>query len=108
MQETRFIKIQGNEAGAHQNQTHLGPPYCIHGKLWIPDGYAVIPNDMETPNFPFGDITVEEINGIPTVTSWTPREIPEPEPDPVPEPSTREQIDELKEAMDMILTGVTE
>ena len=52
----------------------------------VPDGYAVIPEALGTPetleNYPFGEITIEEIDGIPTVTSWTPLPIPEPEPQP--------------------------
>lgn len=45
----------------------------------IPNGYAVIPADMETPNFPFGDVEVKEIDGVMTVTKWVARTIPEAE-----------------------------
>ena len=70
----RIIKIEQLENGAHQNQ-------CANFKT-IPEGYAVIPDDLETPNFPFGDITIAEIEGVITVTSWTAKEIPvEPEPE---------------------------
>lgn len=79
----------------------------------IPQGWAVIPEDMETPNLPYGDITVEDIpkmaietneegeeievvvGYIPTVTSWTPREMPEPTPEPEPEPTSDELMDIL-------------
>ena len=67
----RIIEIAALPNGAHRNQT------------WnsgiLPEGYAVIPDDLETPNFPFGDIEVEEIEGIMTVTAWTPGVMPEPE-----------------------------
>lgn len=82
----RLIEIFKQENGSHANQTsNLG---------FIPSGYAIIPDDMETPNFPFGDITVEEIDGVMTVTSWTPGEIQEP---PVlePEPTTEEILNTL-------------
>lgn len=69
----RMIEIAALDNGAHRNQT-------FHGVL--PEGWAVIPNDMDTPNFPFGEITVEDVNGIPTVTSWIPGVMPEPEPEP--------------------------
>ena len=89
-----IIKIQSNDNGSHDNQ---------NGSVML-DGWAVIPSSvgtMETlENFPFGGITVEEINGVPTVTSWTPGVMPEPEPEPDPEPTTDELMD--------ILLGVTE
>jgi hypothetical protein len=68
----RLIKIEKFENGAHDNQT-------IDRAINVPNGWAVIPDDMETTNFPFGDLTTEEINGVITVTSWTPGEIPEAE-----------------------------
>lgn len=61
----RLIEILKQDNGSHRNQT-------ISGVMSIPEGWAEIPENMETENFPFGDITVEEINGKPTVTSWTP------------------------------------
>lgn len=72
----RIIEIAALANGAHRNQTFHGP---------LPDGWAVIPDGMATPNFPFGDVTVEEISGVPTVTSWIPGVVPEPEPIPEPE-----------------------
>ena len=83
----RIIEITALENGAHRNQT-------FHGVL--PEGWAVIPKGMETENFPFGDITVEEVNGVPTVTSWTPLPIPEPE--PIPEPTEDDVWAELDAA----------
>ena len=89
----RIIEIEASPNGAHNNQTSSGI-------IPIPDGWALIPDDVKTPNFPYGDITAEKISGVMTVTSWTPRPIPEPEPMPEPEPSANELLD--------ILLGVTE
>lgn len=92
----RMIEITALENGAHNNQT-------FHGVL--PDGWAVIPDDMECENFPFGNVTVEEIDGVMTVTSWEPLPIPEPEPEPV-EPETDDVTwDVMAEA---IVEGVNE
>lgn len=74
----KIIKIAQLDNGGHYNQT-------INRTMTIPDGWAVIPDDMKTENFPFGDIEVEEIGGVMTVTSWTPGTIPEPGPEPDPE-----------------------
>lgn len=63
----RAIEIAALSNGAHRNQTGLDV---------LPDGWAVIPESMVCDNFPFGDITVEEIDGVMTVTSWTPGIIP--------------------------------
>ena len=93
----KIIEIKALENGGHRNQTS---DYITI----IPDGFAVIPDDMETPNFPFGEVTVEEIDGVMTVTSWTPGVIPEVE--PIPEPVNDElTTDALASA---ILEGVNE
>lgn len=84
MQIVEIIKLDN---GAHRNQTWDGLP--------IPEGYAVIPDGMVTENFPFGDITVEEVEGVMTVTSWTPGTMPEPEPEPKPEATTDEVLNAL-------------
>ena len=68
----RIIEITALSNGAHRNQTYTG----LHG--YIPEGWAVIPGNMDTPNFPFGEVTVEDVNGIPAVTKWTPLPVPEP------------------------------
>lgn len=88
----RIIEIAPLSNGAHRNQTG--------GLSVVPAGWAVIPADMETPNFPFGEVEVAEIDGVMTVTKWTPGEMPEPEPEPEPEPTADELMD--------ILLGVTE
>lgn len=58
----KIIEITPLANGAHRNQTASA----------CPEGWAVIPDDMECGNFPFGTITVSD--GI--VTSWTPGEVP--------------------------------
>jgi hypothetical protein len=84
----RLIKIESSTNNAHHYQT-------INRISQIPEGWAVIPDDMETPNLPYGYITVEEIEGVMTVTSWTPGEMPEPSHVPEPEPTADELIDIL-------------
>ena len=80
----RAIEIAALSNGAHRNQTGLDV---------LPDGWAVIPDDMVCENFPFGEVTAEEIDGVMTVTRWTPGAIPEPEPAPEPEPETPTDIE---------------
>jgi len=56
-----IIEINPLDNGAHRNQT---------GVFYeIPEGWAVVPDDMETPNFPFGEIEVadEDVIKIETV-----------------------------------------
>ena len=80
----RIVEIQALDNGAHRNQ---------EGDLsYIPDGWAVIPEGIETPNFPFGELTAEKIDGIMTVTSWKAGVIPETQPDPEPPISDVEQL----------------
>ena len=79
-----MIEITALDNGAHQNQTY-------HGVL--PEGWAVIPDDMACENFPFGEVEAEEINGIMTVTKWTPGVMPEPEPIPEAEPTQLDIIE---------------
>lgn len=65
----KIIEIVPLSNGAHRNQ---------NGNLnTIPSGWAVIPSDIICENFPFGEVEVVEINGVMTVTKWTPSEIPE-------------------------------
>ena len=82
----RIIEISALQNGAHRNQT---------GSFnTIPDGWAIIPDDMVTPNFPFGEITVDN-HTPPIVTSWTAGTIPEPEPESTPEPTTDDVLNAL-------------
>ena len=68
-----MIEITALANGAHRNQTFNGV---------LPDGWAVIPDGLETANFPFGAVTAEKINGVMTVTKWTPGTMSEPDPEP--------------------------
>ena len=64
-----IIEIEALENGAHRNQNgFIGD---------VPSGWAVIPDGMELPNFPFGDIAVDETQTPPVVTSWTPLPVPD-------------------------------
>ena len=48
-----YIEILALENGAHRNQT---------GSLSaIPEGWAVIPDELETENFPYGEVEVEDV-----------------------------------------------
>lgn len=85
----RIVEIKALDNGAHNNQTIDGV-FTV-----IPDGYAVIPDDMICENFPFGEVKTEEIDGVMTVTEWVPGVIPEPEPMPELEPTTAELLDIL-------------
>ena len=88
----KIIKINPLENGAHDNQTIGG---VAADNFNVPDGWAILPDGMETPNFPFGDITVDETQTPPVVTSWTPLPIPDPEPAPEPEPTADEVLNAL-------------
>lgn len=77
----KIIEIVAFENGAHRNQT------SDIDLVFIPDGWAVVPDEMECENFPFGEVTVEEIDGVTTVTNWVAGVIPEPEPEPKAEPT---------------------
>jgi uncharacterized coiled-coil protein SlyX len=86
----KMIEIVALENGAHRNQIFKGA---------LPDGWAVIPDGVITVNFPFGEVEAEEINGVMTVTKWTPGTMPEPEPIPDPEPTIDDRVTELEEQL---------
>ena len=90
----QIIEIQPLDNGAHRNQSV--------NFTFLPDGWAVIPEEIETPNFPFGEIEVEEIDGVQTVTKWIAGEIPEPE--PIPEPEVSVTADDILN----VILGVSE
>ena len=84
-----IIKIEPYENGAHDNN-------IIHGvnpsTFPIPDGYAIIPDNMPIPDtFPFVDITVEG-DGPPVVTGMTAGVVPPSPPEPEPDPSEIEVL----------------
>lgn len=89
-----IIKIAPHPNGGHDNQT-------TSAQIPIPEGYALLPEGVGTPetleNYPFGEITVADVDGVPTVTSWTP--LPVPEPDPGPEPETGYSAEEMIRAL---------
>ena len=80
-----IIEIQSLDNGAHRNQNG--------GISVVPEGWAVVPADMECENFPFGDITVNA-ETPPVVTKWTP--LPMPEVEPVKEAPTQLDIIEAQ------------
>lgn len=87
----KIIKIEPYDNGAHANQQSSST-------FPVPDGYALIPDDMPIPDtFPFVDITVAG-SDPPVVTSMTPRVVP-PEPEPAPEP-----INELEQLRTEVAT----
>lgn len=81
-----IIKIDPLENGAHDNQTIDG---FTPDTFPVPEGWACLPEELGTPNtlenYPFGELAVADVEGVPTVTGWTPGELPPsaPEPEPV-------------------------
>lgn len=98
----QIIKIKPNSNGSHDNQT-------LHGV--VPDGYAVIPNDMEIPDtFPFVAVSAEK--GV--VTNMEKSTVPETEPQPKELTqeeritALQEQLTITQEALDAVLMGEIE
>lgn len=100
-----IVEIATLNNGAHRNQN------C--SLSYIPEGWAVVPDTIEVPGtFPFVDI---EVDGQ-TVITMTPGVVPEPEPpEPDPQPTLDERVQtledssaEMSEALDLLLSGVTE
>ena len=92
----RLIQIKPLPNGGHRNQSG--------DFAFVPDGYAVIPKGIETPNFPFGAVEVEEVDGVMTVTKWIPGLMPE----VVEEIPPISPIEQLRADVDFIaaMTGV--
>lgn len=84
----RIIEIAALSNGAHRNQT----PNSL---ITVPDGWAVVPDHMNTPNFPFGDVVVEEVKGVMTVVEWIPGVMPEQEPEAEEEPTAQDDTDSM-------------
>lgn len=96
----KITEIAALDNGAHRNQTGAFSN--------VPEGWAVLPDDLVTENFPFGEVIVEGVNGVPTVTKWVPLPMPEPEPEPTDQELTTEQrVTDLEEAMELLLSGAT-
>ena len=83
-----IIEITALSNGAHRNQT-------VSGAVTVPDGWAILTDGMDTPNFPFGEVTVDN-SAPPVVTSWKAGELPDPEPEPDPPPTTEERVAALE------------
>ena len=84
----RIIEIAALSNGAHRNQT----PNSL---MAVPDGWAVVPDHMDTPNFPFGEVAVEKVNGVMTAVEWIPGVMPEQEPEVEAEPSAQDDTDAM-------------
>ena len=69
----RIVEIAALENGAHRNLDTTGRT--------VPDGWAIVPAGLETPNYPFGNLTVDG-QTPPVVLTWEPLPVPEPEPEP--------------------------
>lgn len=88
-----IIKIAPSPSGAHNDMVIQ---WATPATFPVPDGWAILPDGMDTQNFPFGTIAVDD-STPPVVTSWTAGEVPPPEPEPEPEPE-KTVWDELDEA----------
>ena len=93
-----IIEIKPSSDGAHNNQ---GTTPKI-----IPDGWAKVPEGLELPNFPFGEVETEEVDGVMTVTKWTP--LPVPETNPIEPEIKPTELEQLRADVDYIaiMTGV--
>lgn len=81
----KIIEIAALENGAHRNQELFGVDLPE-----LPEGWAVIPEEMDIPDtYPFVNIEVE--NGI--VTAMTAGEVPEPGPESTPEPTAQDRLE---------------
>ena len=73
----KIIELSVLSNGAHRN---------TESYAWLspPEGWAMIPEDMEMPaSYPFVGVEAEEIDGIMTVTALTPGTVPEPDLEPI-------------------------
>ena len=67
----KLIEIKSLENGGHRN---------VAGDFdAIPEGWAIIPDSMETPNVPFGEIEVKKTDGVMVVTKWKEGTLPKSE-----------------------------
>ena len=82
----RIVEINALENGAHRNQNS--------NTRMVPNGWAIVPDTLKTPNFPFGEIEVSEVDGVMTVTKWVAKEMPPVEEIPK-EPTAQEDTDAM-------------
>ena len=99
----QMLEIEPYPNGSHDNRTYNGT---------LPDGWAAIPEDMDCPDFPFGEVEAEEMTytrdtgvvdedgnievetfTLMTVTKWTAGEMPEPQPMPEPEATQLDRVE---------------
>lgn len=70
----RIVEITKSENGFHNNCD-----FSTNVTFELPDGWAVIPENLETPNFPFGEVVVKKVDNVTTVVEWVPGVVPEDE-----------------------------
>ena len=103
----QIIEIASLENRSHRNQDgFIGE---------VPNGWAIIPDGMELPNFPFGDLTVDETQTPPVVTSWTPLPVPDDPTSETDQPTVEARLTALeaeaehakadREALNILLGG---
>lgn len=81
----RIIEITALDNGAHRNQNGFIKK--------LPDGWAIVPDELATENYPFGNVTVEEKDGVPVAVAWEPLPVPKPEEaEPAAEEATTEDM----------------
>lgn len=90
----KIIEIASLTNGSHRNQTS--------DTNFIPSGYAIIPESLDTPNFPFGEITVKEIGGVLTVVNWKALPVPEIEVEENNIPSIEERLSKIESFFEKI------
>lgn len=96
-----LIKIAALDNGAHANRN---TPW----ETTVPDGWACIPAGVEIPDsYPFVDIETADVDGVPTVTAMTAREVPEDDtPAPEPAPTLEEQVAALQAENEKLTTQI--
>lgn len=74
----------------------------------VPEDWAVVPENLEVKNFPFGEIEVAKINGVMTVTKWTAGTMPDPVEIEEEDPAGVGEFAQLRADVDYIavMTGV--
>ena len=100
-----IIEIAAREDGGHGLQSQSHRTAC-----WL-EGWVAVPPELEQVAWDCrGYCQLELEEGV--LVGITPGEPPQPQPEPEAVPSETEQlradVDELHEALDMILTGTTE
>ena len=70
-----IVEIKTLPNGSHRN---------IFDASSVPDGWAFIPDDLYTPNFPFGSFSVTEIDGVTTVSNWVAGTMPKADESEIP------------------------